>query len=469
MRPRPCRSRPMGLAGERSIRAAGASRSSTARSVTTSATAACGHSQPHCLGKGQRPLTATRFQAEWLSSRQARRVAVRWLSSSRETTMRYLHLLMWIVPSTALAACGGQAGVAGSGMPDAGVIVKLGAGPAPTPQGGAIASGSYVLVAETIYGPLPPSIFNLGIGSPGDAVSAQITVTGDMYSQAFQIAGEGSSGGGQYGPLVPAALSVSQLSAWDGSTPYTANGLTLSLIMVHLYGNPGVVLGAYTVVDDYVLASGSASASAPQRLTGHGPTVVPQARDPRCPMALPDAGTACDPSAGPLECEYGGDSLGRCTQSTACALQTDGSYRFQSYPSSGCDPNPTDCPASYDAAAATSQIIADAGYCELGDEFFCNYPEGLCNCGSAASTLACRCIAPGYASGYGVQQAADGGNACPAQRPLSGAGCNSEGLWCLYADACSRGFSIGPSMACIRGYWERLDLSHSCPATPRCS
>jgi len=265
------------------------------------------------------------------------------------------------------------------------------------------------------------------------------------------------------------ALSLSQLSAWDGSTPYTANGSTLSLIMVHLYGNPGATLGTYTVVDDYVLVSdGLASGSAPQRLTGDTGTVASQARDTRCPTTFPDAGTACDPSKGPLECEYGGDSLGRCTQSTACALQTDGSYRFQSYASSGCDPNPAACPTSYGAANATSGIIADAGYCEPSNEFFCNYPEGLCNCGSASSTLACGCLAPGYAWAYGSEQTVDGGNACPAQRPLSGDGCSAEGLWCLYADACSRGFSLGPSMACIHGYWERLDVSHSCPATRRC-
>jgi hypothetical protein len=91
-------------------------------------------------------------------------------------------------------ANGGSGTGAGGSTPDSSVVVKIGAGPAPTPQGGAITSGSYVLVAETIYGALPPSMFNLGIGSPGDAVSAQITVTGDMYWQAFQ-AGGGSGAG----------------------------------------------------------------------------------------------------------------------------------------------------------------------------------------------------------------------------------------------------------------------------------
>jgi hypothetical protein len=406
--------------------------------------------------------------------------------------MRPLLFLMWIVPSASLAACGGQAGVAGDGGSAAGgqggligtgtgasggngagstsytsVTVKTGEGPAPTPRGGVITSGSYVLVAETFYGTLPPSMFNLGIGSPGDVVSAEITVTGDMYSQGFQV-GEGG-GGGVYGPLVPRALSIPELSAWDGSTPYTASSSTLSLIMVHLYGNSGVTLGMYTVVDDYVLApNGAVIGTAPQRLTGNAGTIASHARDPSCLTTLPDAGTACDASAGPLECEYGGDSLGRCTQSTACALQTDGSYRYLSYPSIGCDPNPATCPASYGAADATSGIIADAGYCEPSDEFFCNYPEGLCNCGSVSSTLACSCIGPGYAGAYGSQQAPDGGNACPAQRPLSGDGCSTDGLWCIYADACSRGFSLGPSMACIHGYWERLDISHPCIATTRC-
>jgi len=363
-------------------------------------------------------------------------------------------------------ANGGSGTGAGGSAPDANVIVKIGAGPAPKPQGGPITSGSYVLVAETIYGTLPPSMFKLGIGGPGDAVSAQITVTGDMYWQGFQAGG--GSGGGQYGPLIPQALSISQLSAWDGSMPYTSTSSTLSLIMVHLYGDLGFTLGMYTVVDDYVLVSNGVTVGvAPPRLTGDAGTVVSQTRDPRCPTTVPDAGTACDPSAGPLECEYGGDSLGRCTQSTACALQTDGSYRFESYPSMGCDANPANCPASYGAANATSAIISDAGYCEPRDQFSCNYAEGLCSCGSVSSSLACACIAPGYASAYGSQLAPDGGNACPAQRPLSGDGCNTEDLWCLYGGLCG-GLSLGPSMACIGGYWERLDISIPCPAHAWC-
>jgi hypothetical protein len=370
-------------------------------------------------------------------------------------------------PGASAGATGGSDTRAGGSTPDTSVIVKIGAGLAPTPQGGPITSGSYVLVAETIYGTLPPSMFSLGIGSPGDAVSAQITVTGNMYSQAFQANGGG--GAGQYGPLVPQALTVSQMSAWDGSVPYNSTNSTLSLIMVHLYGNPAVTLGTYTVVDDYVLVSnGVAGGAAPQRSTGgDAGTVASQTRDPRCPTTVPDAGIACDPSAGPLECEYGGDSLGRCTQSTACAVQTDGSYRFQSYPSMGCGPNPATCPASFSAADSTSAIISDAGYCEPRDGFVCNYPEGLCSCGSVSSTLACRCIVPGSTSAYRSQQAPDGGDACPAQRPLSGDGCSTEDLWCLYGNPCG-GSSFGPSMACIGGYWERLDMSIPCPAMVAC-
>ena len=278
----------------------------------------------------------------------------------------------------------------------------------------------------------------------------------DVVAQAVQLPGTGSSSFGEYGPLVPQALSLG--TPWDCSVPYTATSSTLSLTMVNTYGNPGVTLGTYTVVDDYVLVSnGVAIGTAPQRLTGDASSLVSRARDPRCPTTVPDAGTACDPSAGPLECEYGGDALGRCTQSVACALQTDGSYQFQSYSSMGCDPNPANCPTSFAAADATSGAITDAGSCEPRDEFLCNYPEGVCNCGTVSSTIACSCIAPGYAQGYRYQQAPDGGDACPAQRPLSGDGCTTEGLWCLYDGACSGGFSLGPSMACMRGYWERLD------------
>jgi hypothetical protein len=339
--------------------------------------------------------------------------------------------------------------------PGPNVTPMIGAGPAPTPNGGAVTSGSYWLVAETIYGLVPPST-NFITGAPRQTISSELAVFCDVYAQAVQD-GQGSSFG-EYGPLVPQALTWAQLNSWDGSTPYTATSSTLSLITVNMYGNLGFTLGTYTVVDDYVLVSnGVAQGTAPQRLTGSASTVLSKPRDPRCPTTVPGAGTACDPSAGPLECEYGGDALGRCTQSAACALQTGGSYQFQLYPSTGCDPNPANCPASFSAADATSGIITDAGYCEPRDEFFCNYPEGLCNCGSVSSTLACSCIAPGYA-----------GDACPAQRPLSGDGCTAEGLWCFYDGACSVGFSLGPSMACMGGYWERLDRSIPCIATTQC-
>lgn len=340
------------------------------------------------------------------------------------------------------------------------VTSMVGAGPVPTPNGGIVTAGSYWLVAETIYGLVPPSISVTG--APGMTFSAELEVFCDVYAETTQFAGGSSFG--EYGPLVPQTLSLGL--PWDGSVPYTATNSTLSLIMVYTYGNlmAGVTLGTYTVVDDYVLVSnGVAQGIAPQRLTGSASTVVSKPRDPRCPTTVPGAGTACDPSAGPLECEYGGDALGRCTQSVACALQTDGSYQFQSYSSMGCDPNPANCPTSFAAAGATSGAITDAGYCEPRDEFLCNYPEGMCNCGSVSTSIACTCITPGYLEETLSQQPP-----CPNQRPLSGDGCSLEGLWCIYAGACSRGFSLGPSMACMGGYWERWDESHTCIATTLC-
>jgi hypothetical protein len=331
------------------------------------------------------------------------------------------------------------------------VTAMIGAGSAPTPNGGVVTPGSYWLVAETIYGYVPPSNYNYSSGVPGQTLCSEIAVTGDRYAQAFQ---QSDAPGGSLATNVPLDPQA-----------YAATSSTLSLITVTPYGNLGVTLGTYTVVDDYVLVSnGVAQGTAPQRVTGSASTVLSKPRDPRCPTTVPDAGTACDPSAGPIECEYGGDTLGRCTQSTACALQTDGSYRFQSYPSMGCDPNPANCPASFGAADATAGVIADAGYCEPRDEFLCNYPEGVCNCGSVSTSMACGCITPGYLGEIPWQQPGP----CPNQRPLSGDGCSLEGLWCIYAGACSRGFSLGPSMACMGGYWERLDENHSCPATTLC-
>ena len=357
----------------------------------------------------------------------------------------------------------------GGSNPAPNVTVMAGLGPAPTPSGGIVTSGLYQLVAETYYGTLPPLELNPNIGSIGGGpVTALIKVTCDTYSRTTYAGGGGTGGG--CNRLIPSGISGTDPSYSGFDTPYTAMGSKLSLITTNFYGNAPFTLGWYTVVDDYVLASDGAMDASPEPRPSPGDAAAEasQPRDPRCPSSVPDAGIACDPSAGALECEYGGDTLGRCTQSTACVEQSDGSFAFESYAGMGCDANAADCPASFSAASATSAMIADAGYCTPQGEFVCNYPEGVCDCGTVASSLACNCFSPGFSwGGNGEIYTSDGGDACPAERPLSGDGCGIEGIWCSYGDVCGMG-GLGPSMACIGGYWERLDEMMSCLATSDC-
>ncbi|MGA2448433.1 MAG: hypothetical protein ABTD50_07155 [Polyangiaceae bacterium] len=358
----------------------------------------------------------------------------------------------------------------GGSNPAPNVNAMAGVGPAPTPNGGIVTSGLYQLVAETYYGTLPPLESNTNIGSIGGGpVTALIEVTCDTYSRTTYAGGGGSEGG--CNRLIPSGISGTDPSKSGFDTPYTATGSKLSLITTNFYGNEPITLGWFTVVDDYVLVSdGAMDASAqPRPSPGDAAAEASEPRDPRCPSSVPDAGTACDPSAGALECEYGGDTLGRCTQSTACALQSDGAFAFESYAGMGCDANAADCPASFSAASATWAMIADAGNCMAPQsEFECNYPEGVCACGTVGSSLACSCFSPGFPwGGTGEDYLPDGGTACPAERPLSGDGCGIEGISCFYGDICG-GVGLGPSMACIGGYWERLDVMLPCPAPPAC-
>jgi hypothetical protein len=332
------------------------------------------------------------------------------------------------------------------------VIITRTTGDPPKAQGGAPSPGTYQLVSETLYGdPLP----DLATRHVGDSYNALLGVDCDTFNIIFTGSGGGS--GNTCGRLVPHDLSLTDLLSTSGSlnqTPYSATATTLTLIEPTLYRDRGnlLTLGVFTQVDEYVLISsaGNLPAGAPGDLSPPNPS---GARDPRCPAQPPANDQACDPRPAPLECEYGGDALGRCTTKVFCVLQPDGTFRFQIAPGS-CGANAAACPASYAEGVAT--VTADGGRC--AGPLVCNYVEGVCGCGSlsSASAWACRARAD-------VGTASDPGSTCPVQRPLLGDGCTLDEQECLYDSPCDS-LSLGPDLACVNGYWEELDGVTNCPA-----
>lgn len=169
--------------------------------------------------------------------------------------------------------------------------------------------------------------------------------------------------------------------------------------------------------------------------------------NPRCPSSVPRNGTPCDIDAGPLECEYGGDSLGRGTQLATCAA--DQYTPFTWYISDlSRKPNPASCPGAFAAAQGAS--------CPSSGPIACDYDEGRCACVCEGTTTSwkCRVRSDVPFDSHGIAPP-DAGPPCPAARPLAGTRCGETYLFCEYCDICGdAALSFGPCMTCGRdGYW----------------
>jgi hypothetical protein len=221
----------------------------------------------------------------------------------------------------------------------------------------------------------------------------------------------------------------------------------------------------YAVVEQFTL-QGSAGAPPPEPPDASAPPPG-GGRVPRCPATAPANGASCDPTLGPLECEYGGDADGRCTTLAACALTPPANaFAYVVTQSSDCGgTNDPSCPASLDAAEALPlDPPSDGGLdprCnpEGGVEptVTCNYPGAACSCVVPNGATACTCLT-------GADVASESNGQCPAQRPLAGDGCTVEGVWCGYAPPCGGSVSIGPSMMCVDGHWIQFEELAGCPA-----
>jgi hypothetical protein len=355
--------------------------------------------------------------------------------------------------------------------PIAAVATVAASGPIPDAFGGVVTPGNYVLTGVDLYGSVPPDIGFTGVGTQQ---TAALTISCDQYNEVFgSTSSNGSGSGNTCGRLVPterplAAVLQSNDPSVDG-TPYNATAATLDLILIQPYSSGPYVLGEYAVVDHFTLVG---SAGAPPTDGADASTPPPGgARDPRCPSTPPANGAPCDPSLGPLECEYGGDAAGRCTTLAACALiPTTNAFAFAVTQSTDCGgTNDPSCPASLDAAEALPTISSptDGGLdprCspDGGSErsVTCNYAGGACACVAPDTATTCSCV-----RGVDIENQTNG--SCPAQRPLAGDACNVDGVWCGYSPLCES-VSLGPSMTCVDGHWIQFEEFAGCPATSVC-
>ena len=362
--------------------------------------------------------------------------------------------------------CGpSQVSFAASGPP---VTVAAGSGALPAAAGGPLVNGTYRLVAETLYGPPEPNVAVAHVGYQVQAVgTVQCDVLNELYSWEATSASYASGFAGFGGHNCP-RLTLEPDSG-DG-VPYTSIGDMLYVIWVYGYADMsrGLGLGKYEMVDAFerlpATARGPTTPSVPAACDTSR-RLVAGARDPGCPSSAPAPGTSCNPQPPPLECEYGGDSWGRCTTFAACAAQPDGGYQFQIVPPSGCPPNPTQCPPTFSAglalAGSSMSGSADAGSYSLN--LTCNYPEGVCGCLACSSGCYWTCRAR-----TDVAAPADGGAPCPIARPLAGDPCASEGAQCNYDNPCQPELSLGPSMVCQHGNWVQSGAFGSCPLYDPC-
>lgn len=370
------------------------------------------------------------------------------------------------------------------------VPVTAGTGEPPTPAGGTLTAGWYVLVAKTVYGsyldegdpPTDPAPEIEALQNEVAREAAYIDCSSMVTLYATSHASDTDRVNQSCRSLVPRALPLGEVTypapATGASLPrdpgrlssYTASGddVTLVSLLPTIDMNTRVV-GSFTIVDRFVLASTYKAAAAP----GSGAPLydaspgpyAPGERDPRCPANPPAQGAPCDPEPVPLQCEYGGDAWARCTTLASCLLfplDGGGAFQFNVSTTTNCPPNPPECPPDF--ASALSRV--DAGAPASGADTSallgpaCIYTEGICGFPASAS--------PSGACGWMCRQVADLGAGCPAPRPLAGTPCSDEGLKCPYDETCGPNFSLGDNMICQFGHWARVESGGFCTFTFSC-
>ena len=176
-----------------------------------------------------------------------------------------------------------------------------------------------------------------------------------------------------------------------------------------------------------------------------------EAPDPRCPPKVPADGAPCSPDGGLLLCEYGGNSWEECTTLAVCGGQqsldasgTLGPFQFSVAPGQYCRANIAACPATY--AQAKSLRLCPSSSLQ------CVYDEGVCACSCTDWSCRDRSDVPTDVDGTSQLSSLP---ACPLHRPLYGDACPVEGQRCDYTKpGCNLEPSLGPTLGCLRGFWE---------------
>jgi len=160
-----------------------------------------------------------------------------------------------------------------------------------------------------------------------------------------------------------------------------------------------------------------------------------------CPAAAPQAGESC-PRIG-LTCEYGDDPRNECHVMASC--EANGMWLLTA---PRCTPLPgVTCPATREAAAGQDCTPMDA-WCVYGDlECHCTncreFPVAFCG-----GPLLWKCDEP------------NADPACPAGKPLLGAGCRPDGKVCTYSCGQDGG------RTCTGGAWQASE-GGPCPISTR--
>jgi hypothetical protein len=94
--------------------------------------------------------------------------------------------------------------------------------------------------------------------------------------------------------------------------------------------------------------------------------------------------------------------------------------------------------------------------------YACDYAQGVCGC------RPCARDAGQFGGNWRCRAWSDVGLGCPTPRPLLGSACNlRDGTGCDYGGCC-KGPSLGPSMVCSGGIWQRLAGSGCSCVFPTC-
>jgi len=186
---------------------------------------------------------------------------------------------------------------------------------------------------------------------------------------------------------------------------------------------------SFFVLAMFVSACGGIAGGVPD--AGPGDDGGPPPTSNGCPSAAPAAGASCSESG--LECEYGTDVRSTCNTVMTCS---NGRWIAPLDGNSSCPtgPNPSECPASFDAAQGTCGSVGTS-----------------CNYSTSSATRFCSCIdfgGPILLDGGGPTgswMCTNDGQSCPAERPRIGDTCSSLGTQCSY-DSC--GLPDGLSFQC---------------------